>query len=157
MHRISNGTLYLLTNPGQHRALRDDPSLMRNAIEEILRYSSVNALPRYAMRDVDLGGVTIPEGAIVLPVLGAANRDPMYVDDPHRFNIRRPNAKEHLTFGNGIHYCLGVHLARLEANVAMTVLHRDAPELELVDDKPQWRDTFTARSLERMPVRWAAR
>ena len=155
MHRISNGTLYLLTNPDQHRALRDDLSLMPNAIEEILRYSSVNALPRYATRDVRIGDQVVPEGDIVLPVLGAANRDPAFFDEPHRFDIRRPNARDHLTFGNGIHYCLGVHLARLEANTAMTVLYRDAPELELVDEKPQWRDTFTARSLQRMPVRWA--
>lgn len=155
MHRISNGTLYLLDNPDQYRALRNDLSLMPNAIEEILRYSSVNALPRYATRDVRFGDHVIPEGDIVLPVLGAANRDPGYFDDPHNFDIRRSNARDHLTFGNGIHYCLGVHLARLEANTALTVLNRDAPELELVDDTPRWRDTFTARSLQRMPVRWA--
>jgi cytochrome P450 len=154
---IGNGLLALQRNLDQLALLRANPSLITNAIEEFLRYdSSVQMTGRVALEDIeDLGGKRIPKGETVLCLLGSANRDPaVYPDHPDRLDITRPNVKP-LSFGGGIHFCLGAQLARIEAEIAITTLLRRIPELRLDDaDNPEWRPTFVLRGLKRLPASW---
>ena len=117
-------------------ALCADPTLIPGAVEEVLRYdSSVIHWRRRTTRPVELSGVELPEGADVLVSIGAANRDPEVFTDPDRFDIRRREASEHLSFGNGPHYCLGAPLARLEARVVLEELTAALPSLRLARDQ----------------------
>ena len=154
---IGNGLLALHRNPDQLALLKAKPELIGNAIEEFLRYdSSVQMTGRVALEDIeDLGGKRIPKGESVLCLLGSANHDPaVYSDQPERLDITRPNVKP-LSFGGGIHFCLGAQLARIEAEVAISTLLRRLPELRLDDaENPQWRPTFVLRGLKRLPARW---
>jgi cytochrome P450 len=154
---IGNGLLALHRNPDQLALLKSNPSLITNAIEEFLRYdSSVQLTSRVALEDVnDLGGKKIPKGETVLCLLGSANRDPaVYPDHPDRLDITRPNVRP-LSFGGGIHHCLGAQLARIEAEIAISTLLRRLPELRLDDaDNPEWRPTFVLRGLTRLPASW---
>jgi cytochrome P450 len=154
---IGNGLLALYRNPDQLALLKANPSLMPNAIEEFLRYdSSVQMTGRVALEDIeDLGGKHIPKGESVLCLLGSANRDPaVYPDRPDRLDVTRPNVKP-LSFGGGIHFCLGAQLARIEAEVAISILLRRLPELRLDDaENPEWRPTFVLRGLKRLPASW---
>ncbi|HEU0123303.1 MAG TPA: cytochrome P450 [Bryobacteraceae bacterium] len=150
---IGNGLLCLLRHPDQFARLRAEPALLRSAIEEFLRYEpGGNMILRVATEDLQVGGVTIPKGAAVLGMIGAINRDPARFEDPGRFDIaRRPNP--HLTFGAGIHLCIGAHLARLEAQLAFEALLDRYPHIEL-DGQPEWRlDRINARGLHRLPLR----
>src|SRR6266436_6440570 len=154
---IGNGLLALYRNPDQLALLKSNPSLITNAIEEFLRYdSSVQLTGRVALADIeDLGGKRIPKGESVLCLLGSANRDPAaYPDHPDRLDIARPNVRP-LSFGGGIHHCLGAQLARIEAEIAISTLLRRLPELRLDDaDHPEWRPTFVLRGLKRLPASW---
>ena len=154
---IGNGLLALHRNPDQLALLKANPALITNAIEEFLRYdSSVQLTGRVALEDVeDLGGKKIPKGESVLCLLGSANRDPaVYPDRPERLDITRPNVRP-LSFGGGIHFCLGAQLARIEAEIAISTLLRRLPELRLDDaENPQWRPTFVLRGLKTMPASW---
>jgi cytochrome P450 len=154
---IGNGLLALYRHPDQLALLKANPSLIGSAIEEFLRYdSSVQLTGRVALEDIeDLGGKRIPKGESVLCLLGSANRDPaVYPDRPDRLDITRPNVKP-LSFGGGIHFCLGAQLARIEAEVAISTLLRRLPELRLDDaDNPEWRPTFVLRGLKRLPASW---
>jgi len=154
---IGNGLLALYRNPDQLTLLKSNPSLMSNAIEEFLRYdSSVQMTGRVALEDIDdLGGKRIPKGESVLCLLGSANHDPaVYPDRPDRLDIGRPNVKP-LSFGGGIHFCLGAQLARIEAEIAISTLLRRLPELSLDDaENPEWRPTFVLRGLKRLPASW---
>ncbi|WP_316188643.1 MULTISPECIES: cytochrome P450 [unclassified Bradyrhizobium] len=154
---IGNGLLALYRNPDQLALLKARPELITNAIEEFLRYdSSVQLTGRVALEDIeDLGGKRIPKGETVLCLLGSANRDPaVYPDRPEQLDIARPNVKP-LSFGGGIHHCLGAQLARIEAEVAIGTLLRRLPELKLDDpDNPDWRPTFVLRGLKRLPAHW---
>ena len=154
---IGNGLLALYRNPDQLALLKSNPSLMTNAIEEFLRYdSSVQLTGRVALEDIeDVGGKRIPKGESVLCLLGSANRDPaVYPDRPDRLDITRPNVKP-LSFGGGIHFCLGAQLARIEAEIAIATLLRRLPELKLDDsENPEWRPTFVLRGLKRLPASW---
>jgi cytochrome P450 len=154
---IGNGLLALYRNPDQLALLKANPSLTTNAIEELLRYdSSVQMTGRVALEDIeDLGGKRIPKGENVLCLLGSANRDPaVYPDRPERLDITRPNVRP-LSFGGGIHFCLGAQLARLEAEVAISSLLRRLPELKLDDaENPEWRPTFVLRGLKQLPASW---
>jgi cytochrome P450 len=153
---IGNGTLALLQNPDQMQLLRDNPTLIKSAIEEMLRYNGPVETPtlRWAFEDVRMGDTVIPQGDIVMPSLLAANRDPAHFPDPDRFDIRRePN--KHIAFGNGIHYCLGAPLARLEGEIAMNTLLRRLLRLELnthVDDL-QWNESLLLHGMKGLPVR----
>ena len=154
---IGNGLLALHRNPDQLALLKARPELITNALEEFLRYdSSVQLTGRVALEDIeDLGGRRIPKGEAVLCLLGSANRDPaVYPDAPEQLDITRANVKP-LSFGGGIHHCLGAQLARIEAEVAIGTLLRRLPELKLDDpDNPEWRPTFVLRGLKRLPAHW---
>jgi cytochrome P450 len=154
---IGNGLLALHRNPDQLALLKARPELITNAIEEFLRYdSSVQATGRVTLEDIDdLGGKKIARGESVLCLLGSANRDPaVYPDRPDRLDITRPNVRP-LSFGGGIHYCLGAQLARIEAEIAISTLLRRLPELRLDDaENPDWRPTFVLRGLKRLPASW---
>jgi cytochrome P450 len=152
---IGNGLLALHRNPEQLRRLRDDPSLVTNAVEELLRYdSSVQLTSRTALQDVELGGVPIAKGESVLCLLGAANRDPAVYPDPDRLDVTRPNIRP-LSFGGGIHFCLGAQLARIEGEIAISTLLRRLPGLRIDDvENPDWRQTFVLRGLNRLPASW---
>jgi cytochrome P450 len=154
---IGNGLLALYRNPDQLALLKADPSLITNAIEEFLRYdSSVQMTGRTALEDIeDLGGRRIPRGESVLCLLGSANHDSaVYPDHPERLDIVRPNVKP-LSFGGGIHFCLGAQLARIEAEVAINTLLRRIPDLRLDDaENPEWRPSFVLRGLKSLPASW---
>jgi cytochrome P450 len=154
---IGNGLLALHRNPDQLALLKANPALITNAIEEFLRYdSSVQLTGRVTLEDIDdLGGKKIPKGESVLCLLGSANRDPaVYPDRPDRLDITRPNVRP-LSFGGGIHFCLGAQLARIEAEVAIATLLRRLPDLRLDDaENPEWRPTFVLRGLKRLPASW---
>jgi cytochrome P450 len=152
---IGNGLLALYRNPDQLRLLRQRPELGANAIEELLRYdSSVQLTGRTAQQDVMVGGVEIKAGEGVLCLLGAGNRDPAVYDQPERLDIARTKI-EPLSFGGGIHHCLGAQLARIEGDIAMSKLLRRLPQLMLdhIED-PEWRPTFVLRGLTRLVARW---
>jgi cytochrome P450 len=154
---IGNGLLALHRNPDQLALLKARPELITNAVEEFLRYdSSVQMTGRVALEDIeDLGGKKIPKGESVLCLLGSANRDPaVYPDRPDRLDITRPNVRP-LSFGGGIHFCLGAQLARIEAEVAIATLLRRLPDLRLDDAaNPEWRPTFVLRGLKTLPASW---
>ena len=154
---IGNGLLALYRNPDQLALLKAKPELIAGAIEEILRYdSSVQMTGRVTLEDIDdLCGRRIGKGETVLCLLGSANRDPaVYPDRPDRFDIVRPNVRP-LSFGGGIHYCLGAQLARIEAEIAISTLLRRLPDLRLDDaENPEWRPTFVLRGLKRLPASW---
>src|SRR3954470_6386285 len=154
---IGNGLLALFRNPEQLALLKANPALITNAIEEFLRYdSSVQLTGRVSLEDIDdLGGKKIPKGESVLCLLGSANRDPeVYPDHPDRLDITRPNVRP-LSFGGGIHFCLGAQLGRLEAEVAIATLLRRLPDLRLDDaENPKWRPTFVLRGLKSLPASW---
>jgi cytochrome P450 len=152
---IGNGVLALHRHPDQLALLKRDPSLMPNAIDELLRYdSSVQLTGRTALEDIEIGGKTIARGDSVLCLLGAANRDPEIFPDPDRLDITRPSIKP-LSFGGGIHFCLGAQLARIEAEIALTSLLARLPELQLdAPEAPAWRQTFVLRGLTALPAHW---
>ena len=154
---IGNGLLALHRNPDQLALLQANPGLITNAIEEFLRYdSSVQMTGRVALEDIeDLGGKRIPKGESVLCLLGSANHDEaVYPDHPERLDIQRPNVRP-LSFGGGIHFCLGAQLARIEAEIAISTLLRRIPDLRLDDaENPEWRPTFVLRGLKRLPASW---
>ena len=132
---ITNGELTLLQHPEQLARLRENPDLIEPAIEEILRFcgSVQSTEANYAAEDITLHGVTIPKGATVFPLLGAANHDPAMFENPEVFDITRfPN--KHLGFGSGIHSCLGAQLARMETKIAITNLLKRNPNLRLAID-----------------------
>ena len=152
---IGNGLLALHRNPDQWQALRDEPALIPGAMEELLRYdSSVQMTGRSVLEDVELSGVALPKGAQIVCFLGAANRDPEVFPDPDRLDVRRTKITP-LSFGGGIHFCLGAQLTRIEAQEAFAGLLRRVPDMVLPEkDTPSWRRSFTLRGLTKLPVRW---
>jgi cytochrome P450 len=150
---FGNGLWALFQNPDQLALLRNDPSLIRPALEELLRYdTSVTTARRTAIADVQLRDRTICAGQYVLCVLNAGNRDPEVFEEPDRLNILRKNVRP-LSFGGGIHHCLGSQLARLEGQIGFTSLFARIPELELETDNPTWSQNTVIRGLESLPAR----
>jgi cytochrome P450 len=142
---IANGAVLLADHPDQRKSLVQSPEGIPNAIEEMLRYESpVQALPRVTRRPALLHGETIPEGALVRLVWGAANRDEREFADPDRFDVTRVIPR-HLAFGQGVHFCLGANLARLEARVAFEELLARIPEYRL-GERPGWLTSIWARA-----------
>jgi cytochrome P450 len=152
---IGNGLLALHRSPTEWQRIKKDPSLIPNMIEELLRYdSSVQLTGRVTNADVEVGGVTIPAKESVVILLGAANRDPAQYADPDRLDVARQNVRP-LSFGGGIHFCLGAQLARLEGELVFAALVKRMPNLELPEkDKPAWRRSFTLRGLTKLPAVW---
>ena len=149
---IGNGTLALLRNPHELRALRDDPSLAVPGTEELLRYDSpVQVTARTATCDLELNGFALSKGESVICGLAAANRDPRFVEDPEILRLAR-GVPSHLAFSNGMHYCLGAPLARLEGQIAFSAMATRFPSMTLADDHPPYRDHFVLRGLAALPV-----
>ncbi len=150
---IGNGLLTLLHHPDQLEQLRQDPTLMPEAIEEMLRYESpVSRQPRFIKQDVVLGGQQLRQGQMAFQFLNAANRDPAYFPDPDRFDIRRQNNK-HLGFGLGIHFCIGAPLSRVEGPIAIEAVLRRMPTLRFLDDVADWDGgKANSRLLRSLPV-----
>ena len=152
---IGSGVLALLEHPEQMEKLRREPSLIKSAVEELLRYTSpvFMSTERYAREDITLHGVRIPRGEMTFGVIGSANRDENVFVNPDALNItREPN--KHLSFGQGIHFCLGAPLARLEAQIAINTLLRRMPDLRLKvsSDSLHWRPSMILRGLDTLPV-----
>jgi cytochrome P450 len=153
---IGNGTFALLRHPDQLERLRADPSLDEHAIEELLRFDSpVQFSRRITLAPMTVRDVTIDPGVFVLTCLGSANRDPDFwgptADD---LDLGREGAAQHVSFGSGVHHCLGAALARVEARVAIPTLVRRFPELTLADPDagPAWNGRIVLRGLDRLPV-----
>lgn len=153
---IGNGLLALHRNPDQLARLKADPSLMPNAVEEMLRYdSSVQMTGRVCLEDIEVGGVAMKRGDNIINLLGAGNRDPEVFGQPDQFDVARKGARNLVSFGGGIHHCLGAQLARIEAEVAIGTLLRRLPDLKLDNiETPDWRPTFTLRGLKTLPATW---
>src|SRR2546423_13534537 len=149
---IGNGTLALLQHRDQLERLRDDPSLDRHAVEELLRFDSpVQLTQRITLDDYQVGDVTIPKGQNLVPLLGAANRDPAQFADPDRLDLGRENANRHVAFGGGHHFCLGAALARLEGAAAIGTPLRRCPRTEAAGE-PGRATPLSLRGLEHLPV-----
>lgn len=157
---IGSGTLALLENPDQQDLFMRQPNMMRTAIEELLRYYSPVeiASERYATEPLTIAGYSIPKDGLTLAVIGSANRDASQFTNADMLDITRdPN--KHLAFGQGIHYCVGAPLARLEGSIALGSLLERFPTLRLAvpRDNVRWRSGLIMRSLESLPVTWDSR
>ncbi|MBV8949945.1 MAG: cytochrome P450 [Actinobacteria bacterium] len=150
---IGNGTLALLQHEDELRRLQADPGLGPVAVEEFLRYDPpVQMTRRITRRDIEVDGRPIEAGTFVLLVLGSANRDEGHFGPTAgRLDVGRTDANEHLSFGGGVHYCLGAALARLEARLAITTLLQRYPGLSLAGS-PQWNGRINLRGLQHLPV-----
>jgi cytochrome P450 len=151
-----NGLLALLRHPGQQRRLRADPGLLPTAIEELMRYDSpLQLFERTATEDVAIGGVTVERGQKIAALLGAANRDPAVFADPDAFDVGRAD-NPHISFGAGVHFCIGAPLARVELQASFAALLGRTSVLEL-GGEPVRRPEFVIRGLAELPVvltRW---
>ncbi|MFF8286557.1 cytochrome P450 [Streptomyces albus] len=154
-HLLSAGFLALLRHPGQLAALRGDSSLLPDAVEELMRYAHPNltAIRRFPTEPVEIAGTTVPAGHTVLFCLASANRDPERYPAPDRFDIRR-RGNAHLSLGQGMHYCLGAPLARMETGLALETLLGRFPGLRpaVEEDRLQWRTSYRSHSLRSLPL-----
>lgn len=150
---IGNGLHALLTHPNQLEQLRDNPALSKGAVEELLRFDSpIQLVGRTAGEDITYKGVTIPKGASITYLTGSANRDPAQFENADQLDVTRKNV-QHMSFGSGIHYCLGAPLARLEGQIAIDSVLRRMPNLRLKDGyEAVYRDNLVFRGLERLDV-----
>ncbi|MFF7728889.1 cytochrome P450 [Streptomyces sp. NPDC008001] len=159
-HLISGGLLTLLGHPDQLDALRADPALWPAAVEELMRHGHPNqmAVRRFPVEPVEIGGTLIPPGDTVLLCLASAHRDPARYPDPDRFDVHRAD-KAHLALGQGMHYCLGAPLARMETGIALATLLRRLPGIALAvpPGELRWRASFRSHALRELPVTVAGR
>jgi cytochrome P450 len=154
---ICNAVLHLLSHPGQFREVSADQRLVANAVEESLRLEPAAAVvDRYATADVSLAGAAIRRGDLATVSLAGAGRDPAFFPDPDRFDVRRANARQNLAFAHGPHFCLGAHLARLEARAAVLALARLLPGLRLDPARRQPPRGIVFRKPASLYVRWDA-
>jgi cytochrome P450 len=151
------GTLALLQNPGQLTLVRDDPSRVEAAVEELLRWLSIvhTLPPRKTTAQVEMAGRVIPEGSLIIPSIPAANRDGSFIEDPETLDVTR-GAPGHVAFGHGVHHCLGAPLARMEMRIAFPALLRRFPGLALADPaaEPAFNAYGVVFGLTSLPVTW---
>jgi cytochrome P450 len=145
--------LALLKNPEQLKLLRDDPSLIKSAVEELLRFiGPVQATGRTIKEDMEIGGQPLKARESTFVILGAANHDPAkWGDNAHELDVTR-NPVDHVGLGDGIHFCLGAPLARAEAQIAISTLIARFPNLKLAVDEPEWGGTFIIRGVTSLPL-----
>nr|WP_276603580.1 cytochrome P450 [Nannocystis pusilla] len=154
---IATGTHLLLEHPEALAELRADPGLVPNFIEEVLRYDGpATMLFRRTTAEVEVAGTQIPAGEVVVLLLSAANRDPAQFPEPDRFDIHR-DTRGHLGFGQGIHFCVGAPLSRLEGRIVFTEMIRRLPAFARADAQPAWNDNSSLRGLRSLPLRFARR
>ena len=151
------GTLALLRHPDQLALVRDDPSAVAPAVEELLRFLGIvhSGIPRTTTQDVEVGGVAIPADSLVILALATANRDPRFLADGDRLDVTR-DAAGHVAFGHGVHHCLGAPLARMEMRIAFPALLRRFPGLALAVpfDEVGFRAFHFIYGLRSLPVTW---
>lgn len=149
---ISNGAVWLHRHPDQRAWLVEDPERIGQAMEEVLRYDApVQGLARMATEDTVVAGTKISAGDRLLILFGSANRDEREFDDPDSFDVRR-KPDRHVAFGRGIHFCLGAHLARMEARIAFEELLAAMPEYEITIDQVHWNHLIPVRGVVSIPV-----
>jgi len=149
---ISNGVFLLLESPNQLEQLRQDPALIPQAIEEMLRFEPpVQATRRFATEDIEFHGTTFKKGQQIFLSIAGSNRDPGANENPDTFDINREKAKQ-ISFGYGIHLCIGAALARLETQVALEELLDRYPDMRLLDDKPAWGNNPFFRGLDHLNI-----
>jgi len=150
---ICTGMLALLQNPEQLEQMRAKPDILPLAVEELLRYSAPGQMrPRIALEDIEIRGTRIQKGQRVFAMLAAANFDQAHFSCPHMLNVERPKEEQIMTFGHGIHYCLGGPLARIELQVIFPTLFQRLPGLRLADQTVRWRPNFLLRGLVTLPL-----
>lgn len=150
---LGNGFLDLQRHRDQWDLLREDPSLVAGAMDELMRYDSPHHyLPRVVDQDFDLHGTTLRAGQTAIIVMGAANRDETKFPDPDRLDVTRPNKREHLSLAFGAHHCLGAALARLEGDVVFSTLLRRFPDARLLDDQPAYAGSAMLRAIQSLPT-----
>ena len=156
MSLIGNGLLALLRHPTQLALVRSRPDLLPNAVNELLRYDGPNQfVRRIAVQPYTIDDTTIAPGDVIYAAVGAANRDPARWDDPDAVHVDRPDAAHHVQFGSGIHHCLGAHLARLQAEVALGALLSRLDDMALAGE-PQWSERMVIRGLQYLPITYRA-
>jgi len=149
---IGNGMLALLQHPNQMEQLKREPTMIQSAVEEVIRYdSAIQMLTRIATDNLEIGNQTIKAGEKIVLCLGAANRDPAQFPNPDELNINREQ-NHHLAFADGIHYCLGAALARVETQVAINTLIQTFPDLKLASNKLEWKKSIVIRGLKSLSV-----
>jgi cytochrome P450 len=149
---IGNGMYTLMQHPDETAELRENPEMIRSAVEELLRYESpVQFTARVLKEDIEICGQRIPKRWSILCMLGAANRDPKQFKEPNQLNLKRLN-NQHLAFSAGPHFCIGNQLARLEGQIALLNLVQRFPDMKLTGPRPEWASTFGFRGLKSLPV-----
>ncbi|UWM52640.1 cytochrome P450 [Streptomyces carpaticus] len=148
----------LLSRPERLGPLVDKPELIPDAVEELMRHVPILSgfsFPRYATEDLEMSGVTVRRGEAVIPVIAAANRDPEVYPDADRLDIERGGAP-HLGFGQGPHFCIGAHLARIELQVVLEALTERFPDLRfgVPEAELKWKDGHFMNGLHELPVAW---
>ena len=139
-------------NPEELQKLREHPSLIETAVEEVLRYDSpIQSASRVSKEDLEIGGKMISKGQMITLFIGAANRDPDQFPEPDRLDITRQENK-YLAFGFGIHFCLGAALSRLEGQITIGTVLRRMPDLRIATEDLEWVDNPTFRALKSLPV-----
>ncbi|WP_096199564.1 cytochrome P450 [Bacillus sp. FJAT-45350] len=149
---VSNSVYCLLTNPNQYQKLKENPILLDTAIEEFLRYESpTQMIARIASEDVTINQIEIKKGEQVYVLLGAANRDPKKFDNPNTLDITR-TLNPHLSFGSGIHFCLGSTLAKMEAQAAIRTIIENTKNIKFESNEVEWRELMSFRALQELPI-----
>lgn len=151
---IGTSAWHLHRHPDQLFRWKSEPELRRNGVEELLRFDSpVQLVQRITTENCEIGGVPIAKGRHVIPLIGAANRDPQRFEGPDRLDLGRADSHA-MSFGFGAHHCIGAALARAEGEIGLGVLYDRLPRLRPTVDRPQWRSSIIFRGLKALPVRW---
>jgi cytochrome P450 len=154
---IANGVLAFARHPDQLQRVSDEPSLVRTAVDEILRYDPpVQFTARVALEDIDIDGTTLGKGEFAMVLVAAANRDPEQFADPDTFDVGRQENR-HLSFGLGAHFCLGAPLARVEGQVALQAVASRVDDLALAVEQPEYKTNIVLRGLAALPVTFVSR